>query len=312
MKLTPRKHVLVERADGIAWTYLNRPDKKNAMSPALHAEMAATLDELEADPETRVVVIAGAGGVFSAGQDLKEYFRALENDRPAAKRARLVSNGWQWDRLYMFDKPTIAMVEGFCIGGAFTHLLATDFAIAAETTTFSLSEVNWGILPGGMVSKAFADAVLYRHALYYACTGDAFDGKEAARIGIINYAVPQPQLKTEVIKLAQKLMSKSPQALRATKQVVRLVRQMDFAQAADYMQEKKTAIQVGDPDSSYQSGLHQFLDAKSYKPVYRPFERASGKRKAAAKPARGKATASAGATTKTVAKAATDRKRARR
>jgi len=275
MKLTERSCIKVERKDGIAWTYLNRPEKKNAMSPALHAEMAATLDELEADPETRVVVIAGAGGVFSAGQDLKEYFRALENDRAAAKKARLVSNGWQWDRLYMFDKPTIAMVDGFCVGGAFTHLLATDFAIASQNCTFSLSEVNWGILPGGMVSKAFADAVLYRHALYYACTGDAFDGKEAARIGIVNYAVPKARLKAEVTKLAQKLMSKSPSALRATKQCVRLVRQMDFAQAADYMQEKKQAIQVGDPDRSYDSGLSQFLE-KSYKPVYSAFSREAG------------------------------------
>lgn len=291
MKLTERKHVKVEREDGIAWTYLNRPEKKNAMSPALHMDMAATLEELEADPATRVVVIAGAGGVFSAGQDLKEYFRALEGNRAASKQARLVSNGWQWDRLYMFDKPTIAMVEGFCVGGAFTHLLATDFAIAAEDCTFSLSEVNWGILPGGMVSKAFADAVLYRHALYYACTGDAFDGKEAARIGIVNFAVPKAKLKAEVTKLAVKLMSKSPSALRATKQCVRLVRQMDFAQAADYMQEKKQAIQVGDPDRSYDSGLSQFLE-KSYKPVYEPFARADAPKarraKAKAPAARGK------------------------
>jgi len=268
-----RKYVKVVNEGGIAWTYLNRPEKKNAMSPALHVEMAATLDELEADPAVKIVVIAGEGGVFSAGQDLKEYFRALEKTPAEAKRIRLISNGWQWDRLYMFDKPTISMVEGYCVGGAFTHLIATDFALSAEETTFSLSEVNWGILPGGMVSKALTDAVLYRHALYYACTGDAFDGREAARIGLVNYAVPQARLKDEVTKLAQKLMTKSPAALRATKQCIRQVRQMDFGQAADYMQEKKNAIRVGDPDQSYDTGLHEFLDEKSYKPVYDSFKK---------------------------------------
>lgn len=266
-----RKYVKVVKSEGIAWTYLNRPEKKNAMSPGLHVEMAATLDELEADNEVKVVVIAGEGGVFSAGQDLREYFRALENNPAESKRIRMISNGWQWDRLYMFDKPTISMVEGYCVGGAFTHLIATDFALSAEDTTFSLSEVNWGILPGGMVSKALTDAVLYRHALYYACLGDAFDGNEAARIGLVNFAVPKEKLKDEVTKLAKKLMTKSPAALRATKQCIRQVRQMDFGQAADYMQEKKNAIRVGDPEKSYDSGLHQFLDSKSYKPVYDAF-----------------------------------------
>lgn len=281
MKLKERKNVKVVRENGIAWTYLNRPEKKNAMSPALHADMCETLDELEADPETKVVVIAGAGGIFSAGQDLKEFFRALE-DRPAeAKRVRLLSNHWQWDRLTTFDKPTIAMVEGYCVGGAFSHLLGTDFAIAAEECTFSLSEVNWGILPGGMVSKALADTVLLRHAIWYSATGDAFDGREAARIGLVNLAVPQKRLKAEVAKLAGKLMTKSPRALRGAKQVIRMVRSMGIPEAADYMQEKKQAIQVGDADRSYHSGLHGFLDSKSYKPVYASFKegKAGGKKR---------------------------------
>ena len=276
MKLKQRKFVKVVRENGIAWTYLNRPEKKNAMNPPLHAEMCETLDELEADPETKVVVIAGAGGVFSAGQDLKEFFRALENNPAEGKRVRLMSNHWQWDRLSMFDKPTIAMVEGYCVGGAFSHLLATDFAVSAHDTTFSLSEVNWGILPGGMVSKALADTVLLRHAMYYACTGDPFNGKEAVRIGLVNLSVPKARLKAEVTKLAEKLMAKSPRTLRATKQAIRMVRSMGIPEAADYMQEKKVAIQVGDADQSYHAGLHGFLDSKTYKPVYASFKEAKG------------------------------------
>jgi feruloyl-CoA hydratase/lyase len=267
-----KKHVKVEKYDGISWVYLNRPEKRNAMSPALHVEMDAMLEELEGDPDTKVVVLRGAGGNFSAGQDLKEFFRALEGNPAEAKRMQAVANNWRWDRLYNYDKPTICMIEGYCVGGAFMQLLATDFALAADNAVFSLSEVNWGILPGALVSKVVVDAVLYRHALYYACLGEAFDGREAARVGFINYAVPADKLEKEVEKLAEKLMAKSPAVLRATKQAIRQVRTMDFGQAYDYLAAKNAAIRVNDPEQSYATGLSQFIDKKSYKPVYQPFK----------------------------------------
>ena len=166
-------------------------------------------------------MVTGEGGNFSAGQDLKKFFRELERNPEEKKKAASAANRWRWERLYQYDKPTIAMVHGYCVGGAFMQLLACDFAIAAENATFSLSEVNWGILPGALVSKAVSDAVLPRHALYYACLGDPFDGKEAARIGMINYAVPLNKLEDAVTDLAERLMKKSPAVLRATKQAIR-------------------------------------------------------------------------------------------
>jgi trans-feruloyl-CoA hydratase/vanillin synthase len=272
MAAKKRECTKVEKHNGISWVYMNRPDKRNAMSPQLHFEMDEILAELEVDPDTKVVVITGAGGNFSAGQDLRLFFRALEKDPYGRKRAQEAANRWRWERLYNYDKPTIAMVQGYCVGGAFMQLLGTDFAIAAEDAVFSLSEVNWGILPGALVSKVVADTVLPRHALYYACLGDPFDGKEAARIGMINYAVPKANLEAEVTKLAEKLMKKSPAVLRATKQAVRHVRTMDFGQAYDYLAEKGRAIKVGDAEDSYNTGLRQFLDEKAYKPTFEPFK----------------------------------------
>lgn len=271
MSNPPLKFVRVHKHDGISWVYLNRPEKRNAMSPALHVEMDRTLEELEVDTDTKVVVIAGEGGNFSAGQDLKEFFRGLEDKPAESKRMQEIANRWRWERLYNYDKPTIAMIEGYCVGGAFMQLLATDFAICAENATFSLSEVNWGILPGALVAKVVADAVLYRHALYYGCLGDAFDGQEAARVGFVNRAVPPAKLEADVTELAHKLMAKSPAVLRATKQAIRQVRTMDFGQATDYLQAKNAAIRLNDPEQSYKTGLHQFIDKKSYKPVYQPF-----------------------------------------
>jgi trans-feruloyl-CoA hydratase/vanillin synthase len=164
------------------------------------------------------------------------------------------------------------MVEGYCVGGAFMQLLGCDFAIAAEDATFSLSEVNWGILPGALVSKAVADFCLPRHALQYACLGEAFDGKEAVRIGMINYAVPGDKLREETVKLAEKLMAKSPAVLRATKQAIKMVRTMDVDQAYNFLAAKGNEIKVIDQQDSYHTGLSQFLDDKSYKPTYEPFK----------------------------------------
>ena len=267
-----RENVKVEKRDGIAWVIMNRPDKRNAMSPQLHYEMDEALEELEVDNDAKVIVITGAGGNFSAGQDLKLFFRAMEKDAAGRKKSAAAANRWRWERLYQYDKPTIAMVHGYCVGGAFMQLLATDFAIAAEDATFSLSEVNWGILPGALVSKAVADMVLPRHALYYACLGEAFDGKEAERIGMVNFAVPKKDLEAKTVELAEKLMKKSPAVLRATKQAIRHVRNMDFGQAYDYLAAKGQAIKVGDAEDSYNTGMRQFLDEKSYKPTYEPFK----------------------------------------
>src|SRR5262249_9120750 len=146
--------VKVRVRDGIARAALNRPEKRNAMSHALHYEMDEALPRLEVDDSVKVVVVTAAGGTFSPGQDLKKFFRELEKDPAERKKAAAAPNRWRWERLYGYDKPTIAMVHGYCVGGAFMQLLACDFAIAAENATFSLSEGKWGNLHGPPASQA--------------------------------------------------------------------------------------------------------------------------------------------------------------
>src|SRR5918998_3270991 len=196
MALREYENVKVEREDGITFVYLNRPEKRNAMSPALNADMLEVLTELEGDPETRVVVLTGAGDAFSAGMDLKEYFRAMDNAPESARlQARWINASWMYHKLRMFSKPTIAMVNGWCFGGAFTPLSSCDIAIAAEDATFGLSEVNWGILPGGYVSRDVAAMMAYRDAIFYIMTGRTFTGKQAAEMKLITYAVPRERLR---------------------------------------------------------------------------------------------------------------------
>ncbi len=265
--------VKVEKEDGITWVILNRPEKRNAMNPQLHYDMLDALTELETDPETQVVVLTGAGNSFCAGQDLREFFRALDNNPAERRRAGWASQEWRWRRLFTFPKPTIAMVNGYCFGGAFTPLIACDFAIAAEDAVFGLSEINWGIFPGGLVSRVLADALSYRDAVYYIMTGDTFDGKKAAEIKLVNFAVPRDKLRQETVKLAKKLMEKNPQTLRAAKEVYKLCRTMDYAQAEDYMAAKGAALRATDPEKGREEGTKQFLDDKSYRPGLGAYKR---------------------------------------
>jgi feruloyl-CoA hydratase/lyase len=251
---------------GITFLILNRPEKRNAMSPELHFEMNEALDMLAEDDETQIVVLTGAGKAFSAGQDLALYFRANEKDAKTRARVQKASHAWRWTKLVNYPKPTIAMVNGYCFGGAFTQLCACDFAIAANDAIFGLSEVNWGIIPGGIVSWNVADVLSYRDALYYAVTGDPFDGRTAEKIRLVNYAVPKARLKAETIKLAKKLMTKSPNAVRYTKEAIRAVRRMDVNEADDYLSVKNIACKATDRIPGRDEGMRQFLDEKSYRP----------------------------------------------
>src|SRR5579872_6846954 len=257
----------VENEGGITWLMINRPDKRNAMSPQVHLEMDEVLDELAVDPATEVLVLTGAGNqAFSAGQDIKLYFRANQGNAAARHKLRRASNNWRWQKLSTFPKPTIAMINGFCFGGAFTQVCACDFAIAADEAVFGLSEVNWGILPGGIVAWNVTQVLNYRDALYYAMTGDTFDGKKAREMGFVNMSVPVAELRQATIAFAKKLMEKSPAAMRFTKEAIRAVRFMNEPQANDYLTAKSDALRFSDKEKSREQGMAQFLDEKSYRP----------------------------------------------
>ena len=158
------------------------------------------------------------------------------------------------------------MVNGYCFGGAFTQVCACDLAIAADDAIFGLSEINWGILPGGIVSWNVVNTMSFRDAMYYAISGDTFTGKEAAKIRFINKSVPKAKLKAETIKLAKKMMKKNPVAVRYTKDAIRAVKQMSVDQAADYLNAKSDALKWSDPEKGREKGMVQFLDDKTYRP----------------------------------------------
>lgn len=261
------QNVTVEFDQRIAWVTLNRPHKRNALSPALNREMIDVLDTLEVDDRCGVLVLTGAGDSFSAGMDLKEYFREVDKATPIdIMRVRRESMAWQWRRLQFFPKPTIAMVNGWCFGGAFTPLVSCDLAVAAEEATFGLSEINWGIIPAGNVTRAFAEKVSQSDALYYLMTGETFDGRQAAAMRLVNAAVPRTQLRAHTEGIARKLLEKNQHVLGAIKLAYRRVKNMTWDESEEYLYAKGQEAYSTDPDKGKEKGLTQFLDEKSFRP----------------------------------------------
>lgn len=257
--------LLIKKADGVAVITLNRPTKRNAMNPALHRDMTGVLEELRNDDEAKVLVITGAGDVFCAGMDLKEFFVALK-DKPAEyETVWKMAVEWRGRTLRYYPKPVIAMVNGFCFGGAFSIVEGCDLAFAAEDATFGLSEINFKLFPGGSVSKSLANLLRPRDALYYGMSGDKFDGVEAARIGFINKAFPKEKLVEETMAIARKIAGKDAHALRATKEGYHFSLEMTWDAAMNYSMAKELELVQRQGDAFRKEGIKDFMDGK-YKP----------------------------------------------
>ncbi|CAM2168097.1 Hydroxycinnamoyl-CoA hydratase-lyase [Paraburkholderia sacchari] len=259
---------------GIAWVTLNRPEKRNAMSPTLNREMIDVLETIELDAEAQVLVLTGEGDAWTAGMDLKEYFREVDSSPDVVQeRIRRDASRWQWQLLRMYSKPTIAMVNGWCFGGGFSPLVACDLAIAADEAVFGLSEINWGIPPGNLVSKAMADTVGHREALYYIMTGDTFTGQQAAKMGLVNKSVPRAELREATLAFAAKLLNKNPVVLRNAKHGFKRSRELTWEQNEDYLYAKLDQANYRDKEGGRAQGLKQFLDDKSIKPGLQAYKR---------------------------------------
>jgi trans-feruloyl-CoA hydratase/vanillin synthase len=257
--------VAFEVIDHVAWVKFNRPEKRNCMSPKVNRRMLAVLDELEFRDDVGVLVLTGEGDAWSAGMDLKEYFRESEAQGLRGTRgAQREAYAW-WRRLRWYQKPTIAMVNGWCFGGGYGPLFACDLAFAAEEAQFGLSEINWGILPGGGASKVATELLGFRRAMYHALMGESIGGTTAAEWGLVNEAMPLDQLKARVEAVAANLLKKNPVALKATKDAVRRVREMTYENAEDYLIRAQEAANSFDNEGR-REGIKQFIDDKTFKP----------------------------------------------
>jgi feruloyl-CoA hydratase/lyase len=256
--------IKVETIEQVTTITFNRPERRNAMNPRMHLEMVDALTALEYDDECRVLVLTGAGESFCAGQDLKEYFYDLDEDPSARARARKAAETWRSHLLRLFPKPTIAAINGYCFGGAFTIVASCDFAIASANAKFGLSEINFGKLPGGHVTKVVNDLLHPRDALYYIMTGKPFDAQKAADIKLVTMTVPHDRLWDEVNELADTLKEKNPIVLRMAKEAYKYGRDMNWEEAGAWLTAKSQALDAMS-GATWKKGVEQFKAGK-----YRP------------------------------------------
>jgi trans-feruloyl-CoA hydratase/vanillin synthase len=260
--------LLIDNKDGITTIRLNRPEKRNAMNPTLHREMYDALRELEWDNDTEVLVITGSGNAFCAGQDLKEYFYANKDSERDREEIQRLSHAWRHQILNYFPKPTIASINGYCFGGAFTIVASSDIAIAADEATFGLSEINFGSIPAGLVAKAIIGEMDFRQALYYSMTGEQFGGKRSVEIGFTTMSVPLAQLAERTLQVANNLKGKDRHALKACKEAFKGIdiRNTSYEDARYWLKARLMQMTYEQKNTNWiDHGISKFM-SKEYQP----------------------------------------------
>lgn len=206
--------LIVERRGAAALVTLNRPHARNAVSRAMASQLVEALEELDADPRVRAVVITGAGNkAFCAGADLKE--RATMND--ADVRHFLATLGAALTKVESMPKPVIAAINGFALGGGLEFALACDLRLASETATMGLTEVRLAIIPGGGGTQRLPRVVGIAKAKELIYTGRRVPSAEAERIGLVNEVCAPDALVDRALAIADEIALGGPLAVAQAK-----------------------------------------------------------------------------------------------
>lgn len=212
------EHIIYQKKNGVVIITLNRPEVLNARNVKMRKELMGACQEIEEDKEARVVVITGAGNkAFSVGLDLKE--RSQTRVSPVEAR-RLRPQDSDAAAIAGLSKPTIAAINGFALGGGCEICLACDMRIASEDAKLGLVEASRGLIPGSGGTQRLPRLVGKSKALELMLTAATIDGREAYRIGLVNQVVPQQDLMAEAEKVAAKIASLAPIAVRYIKEAV--------------------------------------------------------------------------------------------
>jgi len=260
-------HCLVEREGHVLVVTLNRPEAKNALSAGMLAGMYRAWRLLDADPELRVAILTGRGGVFCAGADLKAMGGGGERDDEFQKLMAEVPD-LHWQALLRHNrpmKPIVAAVEGYAVAGGTEILQGTDIRVAAEGATFGVTEARRGLFPLGGSSVRLRRQIPYTLAAEILLTGRHVTAREALAFGLVGRVVPDGEALAEARKIATQICENGPLSVRA---LVRMLREIDesYSEAEALAKE----LEIGGPvfaTRDAREGPRAFAEKR--KPVFR-------------------------------------------
>lgn len=225
--------LVVRREDRVATIVIDRPEKRNALNATVRREVVDALDTLRDDPGVRVVVITGAGDkAFIAGADIGEFAERTPLEQRAAMSGRRI-----FDEIANFPKPTIAMINGYALGGGCEVALACDLRIAARSARLGQPEIRLGLIPGGGGTQRLPRLIGPGRALRLLLTGEAIGAEEAERIGLVDEVVDDIELAEWTMELARQIAGFSPVALQLIKEAVRATLEAPLGAGLQYERE---------------------------------------------------------------------------
>jgi methylglutaconyl-CoA hydratase len=233
--------VVHERRGVVHWMTINRPEKRNAINAGVIAGLRAGLREAQADPEVRALVLTGSGAkAFCAGADLQPGAGfVFDFSKPNVDYADLIRDA------QAFTKPIIARVNGTCMAGGMGLLCLADMAIAVDTAIFGLPEVKVGVFPMQVMSLLQRIAPR-RRVREWAMTGEPFSPAAALDAGLLNYVVTPEELDAKVDWLVERLVDKSPTAIRRGKYTMRAIEAMSFDEAIAFTESQIALLAMTD------------------------------------------------------------------
>jgi enoyl-CoA hydratase/carnithine racemase len=212
--------ILYTKENGVGIITLNRPDKRNSFSPEMAAGIQKAIAEAASDDDIKVLMVTGAGPAFCAGGDVKAMAEFAKPHQGAVVRDAIAEGAPLYGLIHHFPKPTVAAINGVCVGGGFELALACDIRIASDKARFSEAFIRRGMIPMGSGTFVLPRLIGIDKACLLIWTGDMIDAKEAERIGLVTRVVPHDELNAVVTELTDKIAKAAPLAVRAAKQAI--------------------------------------------------------------------------------------------
>ena len=248
------ENIIFEKEENISVITFNRPEAMNALNNQTRAEFASAIDEVAADDEIKVLILTGNGKAFVAGSDIKEFNKTT----PYAAH-NIMRLGEMVEKL---EKPVIAAVNGFCLGGGCEIAMGCDIIIASEKAKFGQTEINIGIIPGGGGTQRLPRLIGVCRAKELIFTGDIIRAEEADRLGLVNRVVPMDELMPAAKELAKKIAVKSAAALKLAKTAINRGMQTSLESGLKYEYELYSlSLSLEDK----QEGVSAFLEKRAPK-----------------------------------------------